>query len=269
MTEPDPPTIDPAHALDQVFGEFLRLSGAAPGAEVVLADDVAFGTMHVAHPVFNSVTAARFTADVADARIDEVLGWFRERSMPVGWTVGPRDAPDDLPRRLTRRGLVEEDERAPGMVASLDDPIVDAPPVPGAVLAPIADERDLADACALQAEVFEMPDDARPALLALGRLSLDPSLPIRTFLLRLEGRAVATSLATWTGEAAGIFNVATAIDARRRGFGAAVTRAAMQAGAAHGSRIALLQSSPLGHPVYERLGFRDFGLYRLFVWAPD
>ena len=29
--------------------------------------------------------------------------------------------------------------------------------------------------------------------------------------------------------------------------------------------FALLQTSVMGRPVYERLGFRDFGLYRVFV----
>ncbi len=50
-------------------------------------------------------------------------------------------------------------------------------------------------------------------------------------------------------------NVATIEAARGRGYGTAMTWAAI-ADAAPGVEIAVLQASALGRPVYERMGFR-------------
>jgi len=55
----------------------------------------------------------------------------------------------------------------------------------------------------------------------------------------------------------GIYNVATAVEARRRGAGAAVTAAAMADARARGARWAILESSEMGRSVSERLGFRQ------------
>jgi hypothetical protein len=55
----------------------------------------------------------------------------------------------------------------------------------------------------------------------------------------------------------GIYNVATVPDARRRGAGAAATAAAMAVGQGRGAQTAILESSPIGRSVSERLGFRQ------------
>ena len=71
------------------------------------------------------------------------------------------------------------------------------------------------------------------------------------------------------GDVLGVFNVATVPGARGRGVGRAVTLAALRDGAAAGCRMAVLQASEMGHPVYERLGFRDFGAYDIYVRDAD
>ena len=58
------------------------------------------------------------------------------------------------------------------------------------------------------------------------------------------------------GEWVAIFDVATPPPLRRRGYGAAMTAAAVQAGFAAGARYALLNATPDGLPLYARLGFQ-------------
>jgi predicted GNAT family acetyltransferase len=48
-------------------------------------------------------------------------------------------------------------------------------------------------------------------------------------------------------------------DQQRRGAGTAVTRAVIEDGIRRGAVSAMLQSSPAGRPVYERIGFHDVG----------
>ena len=68
----------------------------------------------------------------------------------------------------------------------------------------------------------------------------------------------------------GVYNVATVEDARRRGYGAAVTRRAIADGVTRGATVAILQSSDMGRPVYAAMGFREVLAFRVFVdGGPD
>jgi ribosomal protein S18 acetylase RimI-like enzyme len=66
-----------------------------------------------------------------------------------------------------------------------------------------------------------------------------------------------------------ISNVATLPEARNRGLGRAVTLAAMHAGAEAGATIAVLESSEMGLNVYRRLGFEEFGRYKVLARLRD
>ena len=77
------------------------------------------------------------------------------------------------------------------------------------------------------------------------------------------GKIVGVATGVPTGEAVGVFGVAVAPDARRRGIGAALTRASARAG--EGSEIAWLSARGEAAHVYERLGFRAVG--RTEVWV--
>jgi predicted acetyltransferase len=60
--------------------------------------------------------------------------------------------------------------------------------------------------------------------------------------------------------------VGTVPEARRQGFGAAVTLAALRDARALGYRVGILHSSAMGFPVYQRLGFRELCRMSKFEW---
>jgi len=70
------------------------------------------------------------------------------------------------------------------------------------------------------------------------------------------GQPASTAALILSDGVAGIYNVATPEPFRRRGFGEATTRAAVDAGRRHGCSLATLQASEMGDPIYERMGFR-------------
>ena len=87
----------------------------------------------------------------------------------------------------------------------------------------------------------------------------DPDVAI--IVGRVDGQPVTTGLLVRTMQTAGVYNIAT--DAARRGnrYGEAVTWAVIEEGARRGCTHSILQSSPMGYPVYQRMGFVDVGRY--------
>jgi hypothetical protein len=78
---------------------------------------------------------------------------------------------------------------------------------------------------------------------------------VRMYSGLLDGATISTAMLIATGSVAGIYFVATLEPHRGLGHGEALTWAAAQGGREFGCRIASLQASKLGRPVYARMGF--------------
>ena len=73
----------------------------------------------------------------------------------------------------------------------------------------------------------------------------------------VNGEPVATAAVVLGGEVAGVYNVATLPGRQRRGYGEAVMRYALaDTRRTHGVERTILQSTPAGLKLYERMGFR-------------
>ncbi len=99
---------------------------------------------------------------------------------------------------------------------------------------------------------FGYPVKAAPLFLNEGLLGLPQ---VRLYAGLVEDAVVATAMLIATGTVAGIYWVGTLEGHRGRGYGGAVTWAAVAGGVELGCRQASLQASKLGRPVYARMGF--------------
>jgi GNAT superfamily N-acetyltransferase len=93
-----------------------------------------------------------------------------------------------------------------------------------------------------------------------------------SYLGWVRGKAVATSGCFISDGVAGIFAVSTIPTARGRGYGEAMTWAAIRDARSKRCDLFSLQASPMGFPVYYRMGFRR--IYDVEEWvvpakAPD
>lgn len=82
------------------------------------------------------------------------------------------------------------------------------------------------------------------------------------WLGRVDGKPVGAAMSYRTDEAVGIFGVTTIASMRRRGYGTALTRAAMLV---ETGLPCVLAPSPEGEGVYRRLGFEPVGELR--IWS--
>jgi GNAT superfamily N-acetyltransferase len=249
-----------------------RITDPEIRVEAHLEGDVAWAVAPIADTFRNVVLGARFAAAEADRRIAEVKAGYARGDTGFVWWVSPRDTPVDLGSRLVEAGLDLEGS-APAMAADLDDVPLAEPPPEGLELVPVTDEATLAEFLTIvEADWLEWagePSDIqRRTLEAFAReiplrLPHEP-VPLR-WVGRVDGRPVATSRVSIGGGAAGLYAILTLPSHRGRGFGRAMTLAALRAAAGLGYRIGVLQSSDLGYSVYQRLGFRQLFSYDIYV----
>ena len=100
-------------------------------------------------------------------------------------------------------------------------------------------------------------------MLESGRLG-----DITRFAGFLDGRIVGTASLFAEYGVAGIYTVATLKEYRRRGIGAAMTGAVIRAARERGLRVATLEASAEGEPLYLSMGFQQVAEYNLFTPPP-
>jgi GNAT superfamily N-acetyltransferase len=108
-------------------------------------------------------------------------------------------------------------------------------------------------------EVSKTPAAVVPSLAA----ALDPAVAL--FVGYVARRPVASSRLVCLGAIAELTGVVTVPEARRRGYGTALTWAAIAAGRMRSCRVATLTATEMGYPVYVRMGFRPAGVYHTYL----
>lgn len=255
------------HAVEASLFSFFPLLAKWPRAEAHDEPEMIWTISDVPFPLFNSVLRARLPIERTDAFVDGAIARCAARHVPLLWWTGPGTAPGGLESRLESRGFVVE--RADGMAADLHA----LPPGPAAVaglaIEAVHDPPAMAEWCEVLCEAFGATQGFGTAFAdAAIAIGLAAGSPFQHYLGRIRGTPVATCSVLFAAGVAGIYDVATAAGWRRRGIGAAVTQAAIEAARAGGYRVAVLHASPMGAGVYRSLGFRGLCRIAQCVWVP-
>lgn len=185
-----------------------------------------------------------------------------------GYTVYTRAHADDDLRTACEAAHLHYMGDFPGMFVANRWP-ADRPSARDVTIDEVRSSEDASDYARVMADAFSctgMPADAAPALLPSLNVLRAPN--IASVLIRLEGRPVAGAMVIVSHRVGGIYWVGTTPDARGRGLGPLATRAAVKLGFDRGALVATLQASPMGDPVYRRMGFTEFMRYPLYVQRP-
>ena len=242
-----------AAANQSYVGSYLKLVQNCVDGAVLDVDGVFAFATGLPLALFNGcVVVEPAPADQLDAAID----WVAARGLPHRVWIEDSLAPD-LGHVPLAHGLQLGDRPYPGMVLHP----IPALPVPAAgvtveAVAPSGLERFLR----VSIETGMPPAAARQ--LFSPSFAADPD--VQLIIGSLEGRPVGTAVAIRTGDVSGVYAVGTLPAARRRGVGSALTWAAVDAGRSWGFDTIVLQSSEMGHPIYEAMGFRTVVSYAVF-----
>jgi ribosomal protein S18 acetylase RimI-like enzyme len=225
------------------------LTGYASGGVCEIHQGVTLVSVPIAHPLFNSAPMAEIEPGSEEAAIDAAKGFFRERGMPWTWIVGPATRPKGLEQALLATGF-QHSHDTPGMALDLRS---------YKATRSTAEEisGNLEPWLRVVLQTFNMPDEAgQPFRQLFGSNPGDARF--RYFLAREDGRPVATAMNYYGAGVAGIFCVATLPECQRKGHGANVMAACLEAAVEDGYDVAVLHSSRAGVRLYESLGFREY-----------
>jgi len=234
-----------------LFGTSLR-------GETAESHDLALTSCGLQAPDLNQAYLKHPEGDVA-AALARARAWFARRELP--WVACVRDDREDACAAALAAAGLERVGDVPGMAL---EPLRDAAkPREDVDVRPVRERADLEAFQRTAFEGFGFPPGLGPQFLTE---SLWRRPGVELYLGRVDGTPVATSLLAATGDVAGIYYVATLEPWRRRGLGELLTWAAVRGGLERGCRIASLQASRAGEPVYARMGFSTvlrYAKYRL------
>jgi GNAT superfamily N-acetyltransferase len=246
-----------ARVIEGHVWELYRLLGRWPRVEVHDDPDVLFFISGVPHPVFNCVMGARLEPGAIEARIDTIIAHYKARGVPLLWLIGPQTRPYDLGIRLEVHGF-RHTEDAPGLAVDLS--MLPTPVAPqGFVIRRVDHEESLEQWCAVAASAFELPQFVGDAFYELGvSIGFEQDRAAIHYLGYIDGKPVATATLVPGAEVAGLFNVATLPEVRRKGLATATSLTALHDARVRGYNTGVLCATPLALSLYKRLGFDQF-----------
>jgi ribosomal protein S18 acetylase RimI-like enzyme len=237
-----------------------------PGSEVYDGEDVSYCFTDIPFTPCNVVFNARLEPDKVDGTIVSIIGKARTRGVPIRWYICDDSEPKDLGKTLLDHGFTSFDRATPLMATDLYK-LKGETTVPSRLeIIEVKGITDLKTWSQVATEGFGGTPENEKVNFRWFTTIRERGLPMHFYLAFLDGRPAATSQLVPAEGVAGIFYVATLPEFRNRGIGYAATLHACEAGREIGYRIATLQASPMGEPVYRRMGFIKCGEVWAYQW---
>lgn len=194
---------------------------------------------------------------MTEVDIIETLQLYKKAGKPVLWTIFPSKQPENIEEIFKNKRLIHLERNSLMYLdmTSLDDnlKIID-----DFYIKEIDDLKSLKHWTKLNAICFSMTRDIQRFITnSNADLFLNKKISGKHFIAYYKDKPIGTSSVFFANGVAGIYNVTTAPEARGKGIGEAITRAALISGKKAGYTFAILQATKKGLPVYKKMGFKS------------
>ncbi len=195
--------------------------------------------------------------DDVDPFIENIRKTLDERNLFALWLVTPFSSPGSIEACLTRYGF-SLDRYWSSMALSIGD--LPAPELPGGLkIIEAASDDELEVWANTMVKNFDMDEDVRgPFSAYYADIGIRGHKNKRFYLGLMDDQPVATASLFYGRDAAGIYYISTAKDHEGNGIGTAMTCHVLRDAARAGYKVATLNASEQGYPLYKRLGFKEY-----------
>ena len=213
----------------------------------------------IPHVMFNSIL--RSNLNRAEAEL--IVSRFELYEMPWGWFVSSTSA-DHTPSMLDDLGFVRSFEM-PNMARDLRANPVEKEES-GLRIERVGNPQGFHTFLDIVLATFKETSGLGASLSkAQNGLGYSDQHSIQNFVGYEGDTPVCTATSFVNEGVVGIYAVATTEQFRGKGYGGAITTHCMSWGQTRGARLAVLQASKMGLPVYQRLGFEDVGPSAVYI----
>ena len=241
---------------------FRAVAQGKSAADIRELPGVSIASAGASFQMFNAAFLNAPVTDQADLERRILLAQMVFRSRRMAWSLWVCE--EWVPRQLRRR-MARICQRH-GLQLTTEMPAMIAGQIHGRKSAAnsfeitgVTSQRHVADFCQVGAACFRVPP---PWFEEIYRSAESLQGPMRAWLGYLQGRPVSTIATVESGDAIGIYNLATIAPFRKQGLGEAMLRHAVEI--ADSRKPVVLQATPLGMRLYERLGFQSVGRILVF-----
>lgn len=223
-------------------------------------------------PLWNGVLASNHTEDEADEAIKQQLEYYKSKGkLGMMWYTYPSTQPTNMNEKLESLGFTSIGNQTPLMSKDLEN-LPEPKEVSCLEIRPVRTEKEMqtfneviGSRWDLGEGVFKMKYDVEC------KYGFSEDSPRQMYLGYLNGVPVSSNFLFYDDDVVGLYKIATVPEYGRRGIGTALTLMPLFDARDRGYNVAILQSSPIGYKVYERLGFREDGQmdWYMYAWARD
>jgi hypothetical protein len=222
-----------------------------------------FGAGSSTHPAISNAAFRREDSVEAEELVQRAREFFASRGRGFSiWVRAGRPEDDDLTAAAGVAGLTVVYEM-PEMILPGE---LEPEPLPaGAELLRLSGEDQAPDFWAVAKDAYAT--NGFPPEVFAGYTNHAGLLAenVVAFIAYVDGEPASIAMTIVSDGVAGIYWVGSRGNARGHGLGRAVTVAATNAGFELGADLASLQASPMGRPIYAKLGFEALYDYRLMI----
>jgi ribosomal protein S18 acetylase RimI-like enzyme len=254
-----------ARAIEENMYAMTPLTHGWPKVEAYQGRDVSWCVTDIGFPTCNPIIRVNLKPEAVDGVLAMLTDKARKKKVNLHCWVTRDTRPANMADYLTAHGFTRIGEPA-CMAINLKDLNESNRAPKGFSITEVKNSKTLKTWCQVAAASFGVPDPVVPSIYDWYTREMQMEQPVRFFLGMLDGKPVATSQYFLGQGVCGLYFVGTLPEARNKGVGFSITQKPLLEAKKLGYRAAILQASKMGQPIYQKLGFKEYGKMESYSW---